>query len=192
MPNTFIENVDVSMSSLNILKDTITATSATKPNTSLGALRDWFRDNIGDNGNFTNTGWGKIGMSEFRERFIYGFYARGWSETASKYKNANNGKVVFKPRWGDEYRTNFSFKVEGKAWTTPNSDNEAIFSGLNSGDYQSYAQHRVDRSRVGFTIRIGYGNDPTYLIRRGNSGVQASHDIRDSLKFFECTKGKFA
>jgi hypothetical protein len=188
MPSTFIESTNVSMSSLNHLKDAITNTSATAPNTSLGALRNWFRDNIGDNGNFTNNHWGSIGMSEFRERFIYAFSAGGWSETQSKYANSDNGGVTFWWAWGDNIRTNFAFYLHGRGWVTPNSANNTgtAFHSLGSGYYAGYAQHRVERSRVGFTIVIGYDSEATYLVNRAGW-----HDIRGNGGFFRVTRANF-
>jgi hypothetical protein len=187
MPSTFIENTNVSMSSLNNLKNTIVSTSATKQNTSLDALRTWFRTQIGSYGNFSFTSWNnRVGLSQFRERFIYGFNVDGQSESASKYANSNNGSVRFEAVWGDGDYAQFSFKVGSKAWLTPNTTYQAEFSGFSSGDYTSYAQHRGSTSRVKFTIRIGYGGAATYLITSDGTATNINTE-----KFFPVTIGEF-
>lgn len=197
MPSTFIESTNISFSSLNSLKNTLETTNSTTPNTSLDALRNWFRDRIGSRGNFTHTGSGgtTVGASAFSERFVYGFYAGGWSESVDNvYFDNNDGGVTFAWAWGDNWGPNFSFYLAGRGWATANFNNRSntgsAFHGLSgatnsvrSTDYQCYAQHRVDGSRVGFVIRIGYGGGATSLIR--NNGT--STDIR-TTQFFPVDK----
>jgi hypothetical protein len=195
MPSTFIESTNISFSSLNSLKSALETTSATAPDTSLNSLRNWFRDRVGTRGNFTHGGANNtsIGASEFSQRFIYGFYAYGWSETVNAtYYNNNNGGVTFWWAWGDNDPNQFSFYLAGRGWRTANTGNSTgnTFHSLSGGtstttstDYQCYAQHRGDGSRIGFIIRIGYGSGGTYLIR--NNG--AAYDIR-STQFFAVDK----
>jgi len=197
MPSTFIESTNISFSSLNTLKNTLETTSSTAPNTSLNALRNWFRDRVGNTGNFTHTGTNNttIGASSFSERFIYGFYANGFSETTDNtYYDNDNGGVTFSWALGDNIATNYSFFLATRGWVTANANGNTntgtAFHNLSgattttrSTDYQGYAQHRVDGSRVGFVIRIGYGGNGTFLIR--NNGT--STDIR-TTQFFPVDK----
>lgn len=193
MPSTFIESTNISFSSLNALKNTLEATSSTASNTSLNELRNWFRDRVGNRGNFTNIGSNgtQTGVSDFSQRFIYGFYAHGASEsTDNTYFDNNDGGVTFAWAWGDNYGPNYSFFLATRGWVTANANGNAntgsAFHGLSgathtvrSTDYQGYVYHRTSTSIVGFTIRIGYGGDGTFLIR--NNG--AATDIR-STGFF--------
>lgn len=198
MPSTFIESTNISVSSLNTLKNTLETTGATAPNTSLNALRNWFRDRVGNTGNFTHTGATNttVGLSAFSERFIYGFYAHGWSESVDNtYYDNNDGGVTFWWAWGDNNANQFAFYLNGRGWVTPNQN-----GGVNTGtafhslsgatkttrttDYQCYVQHRGATSRVGFIIRIGYGTGATSLIR--NNGTTT--DIRTTAKFFPVDK----
>jgi hypothetical protein len=194
MPSTFIESTDISMSSLNTLKGVRVATAAGAPNTSLNDLRNWFRDNIGNTGNFTHTGanGASIGLSEFSQRFIYGFYAGGWSESIDNtYYDNNDGGVTFWWAWGDNNANNFAFYLNGRGWVSPNQNNSTntgtAFHSLSgawnawntSTDYQCYVYHRTTTSTVGFKIRIGYGGGGTFLIR--NNGVAT--DIRNATFF---------
>jgi hypothetical protein len=199
MPSTFIESTNISFSSLNALKNNLETTSSTAPNTSLNALRNWFRDRLGNTGNFTHTGANNtsVGASAFSEKFVYGFYAHGWSESIDNtYYDNNDGGVTFWWAWGDNNFSQFSFYLAGRGWTTPNQNSNTntgtFFHNLSgasnasntSTNYQGYVQHRGSTSRVGFTIRIGYGNGGTFLIR--NNGVAT--DIRNTAKFFAVDK----
>jgi hypothetical protein len=198
MPSTFIESTNISLSSLNTLKNTLEVTSATAPNTSLNALRNWFRDRVGNTGAFTHTGANNtaVGVSEFSQRFIYGFYAHGWSESVDNtYYDNNDGGVTFWWAWGDNNANNFAFYLDGRGWVTPNANSGAntgtafhslsgAFNAWNtSTDYQCYVYHRTTTSMVGFRIRIGYGSGGTFLIR--NNGVAT--DIRN-VAFFPVDK----
>ena len=179
MPSTFIESTNISVSSLNTLKNTLETTSATTANTSLNALRNWFRDRVGSRGDFTHSGANNtaIGVSAFSQRFIYGFYAHGWSESVDNtYFDNDDGGVTFSWGWGDNYGPNFAFYLAGRGWYTANYNNNAntgtVFHSLSGAtnavrsiDYQCYAYHRTTNSTVGFVIRIGYGNGVTSLIR---------------------------
>jgi hypothetical protein len=199
MPSTFIESTNISFSSLNTLKNTLETTSATTANTSLNALRNWFRDRVGNTGNFTHTGANNtdINISQFSERFIYGFYAGGFSESIdNRYYDNNDGGVTFWWAWGDNNANQFAFYLAGRGWVTPNANGgtntgtafhslSGAFNASNtSTNYQCYVQHRGATSRVGFTIRIGYGGGGTFLIR--NNG--AATDIRTTAKFFPVDK----
>ena len=164
--------------------DINTSRSSTTPNSSINYLRNWFRDNVGRNGGFKNTSPSdtRVDFSDFSETAIYGFYVRGWSETASTYKNTNNGGVTFWHYAGDGNRSSFQFKVGGRDWTTPNSDNNTgtAFHGLNSGEYWSLIKHR-DLPQIGFTIKIGYAAESTtltYSYVRESDGVTVS-SVRD-------------
>lgn len=193
MPSTFIENTNISFSSLNALKNTLETTSSATPNTSLDALRNWFRDRIGSRGDFTHSGSGgtTIGASDFSQRFVYGFYAGGWSESVDNtYFDNNDGGVTFSWGWGDNIGPNFSFFLNGRGWHTANYNNNAntgtVFHGLSGAtsavrsiDYQCYAYHRTTNSTVSFVIRIGYGGGATSLIRTNG----AVTDIRTTPFF---------
>jgi hypothetical protein len=161
-------------------------------------LRNWFRDRVGNTGDFTHTGANntEVGASAFSQRFIYGFYAGGWSETTNNtYYNNNDGGVIFSWAWGDNYGPNYAFYVATKGWFTANANVNAntgtAFYGLSgatsawstSTDYQCYAYHRTTTSAVGFKIRVGYGSGATSLIR--NNGITT--DIR-TTQFFPVDK----
>jgi hypothetical protein len=179
MPWSFIESTNISFSSIETLKNTLEGRSISAPNTSLDALRNWFRDRIGSRGDFTHVGSGgtTIGASDFSQRFVYGFYAGGWSESVDNvYFDNNDGGVTFSWGWGDNWGPHFSFYLAGRGWVTANFNNNSntgsAFHGLSgatssvrSTDYQCYAYHRTTSSTVGFVIRIGYGGGGASLIR---------------------------
>jgi hypothetical protein len=192
MPQGFIESTNIGISSINSLKDIHTSTAWNKPDSSINGLRNWFRDNIGNQGAFyNNNGSGEyVAFSNFSNTTIYGLYAGGWSETTSTYANANNGGVTFTAYAGDGNKWSFRFYLETKGWVYPSTNDSntgTAFHGLNSGTYDAQITHR-SLPGTSFKIHIGYGNGGTSLVVNywsSNLGrtVSESHDIRTTQQF---------
>tara|TARA_R110000868_G_scaffold7361_6_gene40151 strand:+ start:683 stop:1453 length:771 start_codon:yes stop_codon:yes gene_type:complete len=102
--------------SINLLKNIKHGTGRTEINTSVNALRDWFKTYVGVTGNFSNasnTGQ-QVNFSDFHGTTILGVIATAVNETHSTYGTNNNAKVSLQGIFSDKYSYIFSMNGQIK------------------------------------------------------------------------------
>jgi hypothetical protein len=193
MPQGFIESTNIGISSINSLKDIHTSTAWNQADSSINGLRNWFRDNIGNKGDFHNNR--KSGeyaaFSDFSNTAIYGFYVHAWNESTSKYADANNGGVTLWAYRGNGNVGNFKFWLESRGWAVPNGDNgtgtNTAFHKLNSGTYTVHVEH-LNLPRQTFYITIHYGGSSStmtyYYTNSAGTTVEVNHSLGGDTRLF--------
>jgi hypothetical protein len=191
MPQGFIESTNIGISSINNCKALHTATAWNQPDSSINGLRNWFRDNMGNRGGFHNNR--KSGeyaaFSDFGNTAIYGFYVHAWSETTSKYANANDGGVTLWPYGGNGNIWSFRFYLEGRGWVNPSSNGSTgtAFHALNSGTYTVHIEHH-SFPRQTFYITIGYGSSSStmtyYYVNSAGTTVEVNRSFGGDARLF--------
>ena len=119
--------------SINLLKNLKSSTSASQPNSSLNALRSWFRTNVGSqgavDGQLANSDNTTLNISQWRGVFIYGMIIKVKNEAMrGTYTDGNNGKVYMQGVYGDQ--VNYKFKFNGSTKTV-NYGAAAEFTNIN-------------------------------------------------------------
>jgi hypothetical protein len=183
--------------SINLLKNIKTSTSRTTSNTSIDALRNWFRTYVGTTGNFSNnkSAGQQVNLSDFHDSAILGIAVTTTNETSSTYGTNNNAKVFIRGYFSEKFR--YSFETNNQTKTAFHGNN-ATFTGFDGGtgstgtEYvvavNSFKKNVATRiQRAGFRITTAYKG--TAKVRGNSSTGEGSFGVLETSINFTYSGG---
>lgn len=180
--------------SINLLKNIKTETNRAQSDTSLNALRNWFRTYIGGTGNFDNTGNSEtqVNLSDWHDTSILGIGIQTTNETSSTYGTNNDAKITLQGFFSEKIKYLFVINYGRGALTvikTSLHGNSVTYTGFDGGGENytirviAYNNNNESASPDAFFIFTPGYNDAAIVRGVNETGINSFGTSNNPINF---------